>query len=114
VDTVRALKALADPVRLSIVDFLHRPVYNSCTREGAVCACDLEKHLGLTQPTISHHMKILVDAGLVEQAKQGRWVYYDLNRHAFATVTGALGQYQSPPLDRPLDDLAKQHDRGGL
>ena len=111
---VRALKALADPIRLRVVEFLRNPV-NSCrAREGVVCACDLEEHLGLTQPTVSHHMKILVDAGLVEAAKHGRWVYYDLNRQAFASVVEALGQYQTAQLATGQGESARQHEQGGL
>ncbi len=93
-DLLRPLKALADPVRLRILEFVDSPVENVCAQNGEVCACDLEKHLGLTQPTISHHMKILVDAGLVKATKRGRWVYYDLNRKAFASLLGALGRYR--------------------
>jgi len=111
---VRALKALADPIRLQIVEFLRNPERSCCAQEGVVCACDLEAYLGLTQPTISHHMKILVDAGLVEAAKHGRWVYYDLNRQAFANVVEALGHYQTAQLATRQADSATQHDHGGL
>jgi ArsR family transcriptional regulator, arsenate/arsenite/antimonite-responsive transcriptional repressor len=111
---VRALKALADPIRLQIVEFLHNPERSCCANEGVVCACDLEQYLGLTQPTISHHMKILVDSGLVEAAKNGRWVYYDLNRQAFADVAKALGQYQTPDLVTLQSESASQRDHGGL
>ncbi|RPI22831.1 MAG: ArsR family transcriptional regulator [Acidobacteria bacterium] len=111
---VRALKALADPIRLRIVEFLRHPQRSCCAREGVVCACDLEEYLGLTQPTISHHMKILVDAGLVQAAKHGRWVYYDLNRQAFASVVGALGHYQTGQLATRQADSATHQDHGGL
>jgi len=114
VSLVKALKALADPIRLRIVEFLRNPQRSSCAREGVVCACDLEEHLGLTQPTISHHMKILVDAGLVEAAKHGRWVYYDLNRQAFGNVVEALGQYHTAQCATRQADSAIQHDHGGL
>ncbi len=111
---VKALKALSDPVRLRIVEFLHRPVRSSCSREAAVCACDLDKYLGLTQPTISHHMKILVDAGLVHAEKHGRWVYYDLNHEAFARIVESIGQYQAGELPIPEPTGAKKHNHGGL
>lgn len=111
---VRALKALADPVRLRIVEFLHRPVASCCAREDGVCACDLDSYLGLTQPTISHHMKILVDAGLVHSEKHGRWVYYELDHEAFTRIVESLGKYQAPA-PSPLKTIgAKQHDHGGL
>lgn len=111
---IKALKALADPVRLRIVEFLHRPVESCCSRQDAVCACDLDKHLRLTQPTISHHMKILVDAGLVHAEKHGRWVYYDLNHEAFARVVESLGQYQTGPIPNAQAGGACQRDEGGL
>lgn len=98
---VKALKALADPIRLRIIEFLRSPVHDCCARQGVVCACDLDKHLGLTQPTISHHMKILVDAGLVHAEKHGRWVYYELDHEAFTRIIDSLGQYQAQPAARP-------------
>jgi ArsR family transcriptional regulator, arsenate/arsenite/antimonite-responsive transcriptional repressor len=91
--TVKILKALADPVRLRIVEFLQRPDPSCCSHEDSVCACDLERNLGLAQPTISHHMKILVDAGLVSAEKRGRWMYYDLRQEAFAELVGFLERY---------------------
>ncbi len=90
------LKALADPVRLSIVEFLRVPIQSCCVREDGVCACDLETFLGLSQPTISHHMKLLVQAGFVQSKKRGRWVYYDLNPEAFAALQKTLSRYASP------------------
>ena len=64
------LAALADPVRLRIVSML------AAAPEGAACGCDLEQPLGLAQPTVSHHLKILREAGLVVGERKGRWVYY--------------------------------------
>ena len=64
------LGALADPVRLRIVSML------AAAPDGAACGCDLETPLGLSQPTVSHHLKILREAGIVEGDRQGRWVYY--------------------------------------
>ncbi len=83
-----ALSALADPTRRAILSFLARPVPTACTREDSVCACDLETFLGLSQPTVSHHMKALKAAGLVTAEKRGRWVHYALSRdtlHAIAS-----------------------------
>jgi len=62
-------KALSDPNRLMIVDML------SC---GELCACNLLSQLQITQPTLSHHMKILSECGLVSVRKEGRWMYYSL------------------------------------
>ena len=63
-------KALADTNRLMIVDML------SC---GELCACNILEGLGITQPTLSHHMKILCDCGLVNSRKDGKWTHYSLN-----------------------------------
>lgn len=65
----RSFAALADPVRLRLLSFI-----TSATDD--VCACDLVEPSGRTQPTVSHHMKILVDAGLVTREKRGLWVWY--------------------------------------
>jgi ArsR family transcriptional regulator len=64
------LKAFSDKNRLMIVDFL------SC---GEVCACKILEKLSITQPTLSHHMKILSDCGIVNERKEGKWMYYTLN-----------------------------------
>ena len=63
----KILKALADPNRLKIVDIL------SC---GELCACEILEHFEFTQPTLSHHMKVLAEAGLVNVRKDGLWNYY--------------------------------------
>ena len=72
------LKLLGDPTRFKILQFLAAPVESYCTRDDGVCGCDLETYLELTQPTVSHHMKQLVDAGMVRAERRGRWVYYEL------------------------------------
>ncbi|HZH25566.1 MAG TPA: metalloregulator ArsR/SmtB family transcription factor [Azospirillaceae bacterium] len=81
IDTL--FKALADPARIRILEFLSRPDAACCSTRDRVCACDLEALLGLSQPTVSHHMKLLVGAGLVQAEKDGRWVHYRLNRPRF-------------------------------
>jgi len=96
-DHAAALKALADPVRLQIVAFLHRPKVRSCTFADRVCACDLEGLLGLSQPAVSHHMRLLVAAGLVHAEKSGRWMYYSLDPAAFDSLIGFLQPYSLPP-----------------
>ena len=88
------LKAIADTHRLNILEFLLNPIQSCCSREEGVCACDLEDFLGLSQPTVSHHMKLLVQAGFVRAEKRGRWVYYDLDPAAFEAVTQQLSKYQ--------------------
>ena len=67
----KILKVISDATRLKIVDIL------SC---GERCICDLLEFFDLTQPTISHHMKVLMDAGLVNMRKEGQWNYYSLNK----------------------------------
>ena len=82
-------KALADPMRLRIVQHLT----SSCCA-GLVCACDLEELTGLTQPTVSHHMKCLISAGLVVAQKEGRWVNYTLAGATLEKAIRALGALQ--------------------
>ena len=67
----KILKALSDPNRLEIIDLL------SC---GEKCACDILESFKFTQPTLSHHMKVLMDCGLVESRKDGTWNLYKLNK----------------------------------
>jgi ArsR family transcriptional regulator, arsenate/arsenite/antimonite-responsive transcriptional repressor len=86
-------KALADPLRIRILEFLKRPDAEYCSFEDKVCACDLERVLALSQPTISHHMKLLVQAGLVGAEKSGRWVYYRIERDAFALISEYLAGF---------------------
>lgn len=66
----KALKALSDPNRVKIIDLL------SC---GSLCACDVLQHFDFTQPTLSHHIKVLSEVDLVRTDKQGTWHYYSIN-----------------------------------
>jgi ArsR family transcriptional regulator len=86
-------KALSDPLRVRILEFLRRPEAKCCSVEDKVCACDLEGLLGLSQPTISHHMKLLVQAGLVVGEKSGRWVYYRIDRPTFSRAADYLAGF---------------------
>lgn len=92
-DTLCAFKALSDPARLRILEFLWRPDSACCSFEDKVCACDMENVLGLSQPAVSHHMKILVQAELVIAEKEGRWVYYRINRPRFCEVAQWLAPF---------------------
>jgi ArsR family transcriptional regulator len=65
----QSFAALADPIRLRLLSFV-------ASANDEVCACDLVEPSGRSQPTVSHHMKILVDAGLVSREKRGLWVWY--------------------------------------
>lgn len=69
-DLAQILKALADPTRLRLVSMV------AARDGGEACVCELTDPLGLTQPTISHHLKILVDAGIFTRDKRGKWAYY--------------------------------------
>ena len=89
------LKAIADPHRLNILNFLLEPIQSCCSRAEGVCASDLEAFLGLSQPAVSHHMKLLVQAGLVRAEKRGKWVYYDLEPAAFAALREQLARYEA-------------------
>ena len=89
------LKVLADPTRLKILEFLLEPIQSCCSREDGICGCDLETFLGFSQPTVSHHMKQLVEAGFVTAEKRGRWVYYDLEPAGFRAVRQALTKFET-------------------
>ncbi|XNY99952.1 ArsR/SmtB family transcription factor [Micrococcus luteus] len=78
------LKALADPMRLRLLSHL---AARDCE---TVCACDLVELLGISQPTVSHHMKRLVDAGLVTREQRGRWAHYTVVPEAFARLRELL------------------------
>jgi ArsR family transcriptional regulator, arsenate/arsenite/antimonite-responsive transcriptional repressor len=73
--TAELFKALGDPARVRIVNLL-------ATADEPICACDLYEPLGLSQPTVSHHLKKLTDAGLLEREQRGKWAYFSLKRDA--------------------------------
>jgi ArsR family transcriptional regulator, arsenate/arsenite/antimonite-responsive transcriptional repressor len=77
--TAAVFRALGDPARVRIVNVL-------ATSDGPVCICELVEPLGLTQPTVSHHMKKLLDAGLVEREQRGKWAFFSLTAQACATL----------------------------
>jgi ArsR family transcriptional regulator len=70
------LRAISDPVRREILRLLAQKGLCSLDRADGLCAADLEWHTGLAQPTISHHMRVLAEAGLVQAEKAGTWVCY--------------------------------------
>jgi ArsR family transcriptional regulator len=77
-------KALADPNRLRLLSIV------KAGASGEACVCDLTEPLGLGQPTVSHHLKILVEAGLLNREKRGTWAYYSLVPGALERVAGLL------------------------
>ena len=93
-ELARLLKALADPTRLRLVSMV------AAHEGGEACVCELTEPLGLTQPTISHHLKILVDAGIFTRDKRGVWAYYALvpsAMDALAVVLSTMPQGQPSP-----------------
>ena len=76
--------ALSDPVRLRVLSIL------AASSEGEVCVCEFVEPLGKSQPTISHHLKILSEAGLVHGDRRGKWVWYSLNRDRVAQLRAAI------------------------
>ncbi|WP_435746172.1 ArsR/SmtB family transcription factor [Nocardioides sp. SYSU DS0663] len=80
----RRFAALGDPVRLRLVSLL------ATAEGGVVCACDLVEPIGKSQPTVSHHLKVLADAGLVTSEKRGRNVWYGLVPAALEQLRAAL------------------------
>ena len=82
--TAELFSALGDPARVRIVNLL-------ATSSEPVCACELYEPLGLAQPTVSHHLKVLREAGLVESTRRGTWAFYRLVPEALGALRGALG-----------------------
>ena len=91
-------KALSDAGRLKGLRLRAHPPVNCCASPGSGCACDLEEHLGLAQPTVSHHMRLLVQAGLVTATKRGKWTDYTLNPQGFEKATELLQALQASHL----------------
>lgn len=80
-----AFKVLADPVRLQLLSLI------AAAPGGCACSCDLEEPVGKSQPTVSHHLSLLADAGLVTKQKQGRWVLCTVVPERLAVLRDALG-----------------------
>jgi ArsR family transcriptional regulator len=78
------LKAMADPVRLRLLSLV------ASHEGGEACVCDLNDAFELSQPTISHHLKVLHDNGLLDREKRGVWVYYRLRRDALAGLSALI------------------------
>lgn len=80
-----AFKVLSDPARLRLLGLI------AATGGGEACVCELTAPLGLAQPTVSHHLKILYDAGLVERERRGTWVYYRVVTERLDALRAVLG-----------------------
>jgi len=88
------LKAVADPARLRLLSLI-------AAHDGAeACVCDLTEPVGLTQPTVSHHLKVLVDAGLLTRDKRGIWAYYAVIPAALNALAAVLTTNPAGPATR--------------
>jgi ArsR family transcriptional regulator len=79
-----AFKLLADPVRLRLLSLIAN------APEGEACACDLTDPIGRSQPTVSHHLAALTEAGLLQREKRGRWAYYRVDRDRLRVLRDTL------------------------
>ncbi|MFD9701511.1 ArsR/SmtB family transcription factor [Lentzea sp. NPDC059081] len=86
-DVAKMFKAMGDPIRLRLLSLI---AASSATPEGECCVCDLTDSFELTGPTISYHLKILREAGLVESDRRGTWVYYRPVQENFARMSALL------------------------
>jgi len=83
-DLAEVLRALADPVRLRLVSII------ATAESGEACACDLPGLVDRTQPTVSHHLSLLVRAGVIEREQRGKWAWFRLRRDRLQAVGDAL------------------------
>lgn len=94
-DAVQILKALGHPIRLRILDVLANKAAfgfedESCCAQAEVCVCKINELFEVSLPTVSHHLKLLREAGLVTTRRDGVWIYYSLRREPLAGVAGML------------------------
>ena len=87
-------KVLADPARLRLLSMV------AAAETGEACACDLVEPVGRSQPTVSHHLSLLVDAGLLTREKRGKWAWYRVVPERLAAIRGALGPAATSALSR--------------
>ncbi|MGI8880561.1 MAG: ArsR/SmtB family transcription factor [Jatrophihabitans sp.] len=80
----RVFKALGDPTRVRLLSLI------AAHQDGEACICDLTEPVGLSQPTVSHHMKQLVEAGLITREQRGKWAYYRVIRQSLDDLAEAL------------------------
>ncbi|MEY4451946.1 MAG: hypothetical protein RLZZ380_1067 [Actinomycetota bacterium] len=78
------LKAIADPTRIQLISYIN------ASNNAEACVCNLTEPLALTQPTVSHHLKVLTDAGLIEREKRGTWVWYNVNQDRWQQIAKLL------------------------
>lgn len=80
----RSFKALGDPTRVRLLSLI------AAAEDGEACICDLTEPVALSQPTVSHHMRQLVDAGLITREQRGKWAYYAVVEDALAALSSSL------------------------
>jgi ArsR family transcriptional regulator len=85
VDLSKGFAALADPVRLKLFSLI------AASADAETCACSLVKPTGRSQPTVSHHLKVLREAGLITGTKRGTWIWYRVNRDRLQVLQDVLG-----------------------
>ena len=110
-----AMHCLTDATRWRIVQFLMEPAASCCGRGDGVCACDIEALLDAPQPTVSYHMRRLVEAGFVIADKRGRWTYYRLAPDRFGQAARTLMHVaeRAAAVDRePCEPQRRPSDRG--
>ena len=90
IDTAKILKAISDPKRLRIVDML------SC---GELCACKILEAFHITQPTLSHDMKVLIEAGIVNDRREGKNIFYSLNQERLTAFQDVLRKITTPKVN---------------
>jgi ArsR family transcriptional regulator len=93
-DYATLFKALGDPTRLEMIDLLARA-------DGALCVCDIESCFELSQPTISHHLRLLRKAGLVSTERRGTWMHYRLSDGCIERFRTFAGNLVQPPVELP-------------
>lgn len=95
IELAAKLKALSDPVRLRLLSVV------ASHEGGEACVCDLSAGIDLTQPTISHHLKVLRTAGLLDSERRASWVYYRVNQTALQQLSQLLGIDTLSPATQP-------------
>ncbi len=91
-EAARRFKALADPARVRLLSLV--------AESGEICGCDLEGPLGLSQPTVSHHLKVLAEAELIHKERRGKWVYVHLRPEGFNALRDVLSTRTRKSLPR--------------
>ena len=88
-ELAQELKALADPVRLRLVSII--------AAAGEACTCDLPEAIGRSQPTVSHHLKVLVEAGLVDREQRGKWAWFRVRPEALERLSAVFRVHEHTP-----------------